>query len=57
LREIPKTPEPILEEVYHFLQYLKMRQAEDHFDGLQASHSALAKDWDSPQEDAAWANL
>lgn len=57
LREISTTPEPILAEVYHYLQYLKTRQHDDRFNGLQASHSALAKDWDSPEEDAAWANL
>lgn len=57
LREIPTTPEPILAEVYHYLQFLKSRQFDDRFDGLEASHSALAKDWDSPEEDAAWANL
>jgi hypothetical protein len=57
LREIPMTPEPILAEVYHYLQYLKTRELDDRFDGLEASHSALAKDWNSPEEDAAWANL
>jgi hypothetical protein len=57
LKEIPTTPEPILEEVYHYLQYLKTLPAEDRFNGLTASESALARDWDSPEEDAAWANL
>lgn len=57
LREIPSTPEPILAEVYHYLQYLKAKQAEERFEGLTASYSALAKDWDTPEEDAAWANL
>jgi hypothetical protein len=57
LEEISTTPEPVLTEVYHYLQYLKSRQAEEPFDGLAASHSALAKDWDTTEEDAAWANL
>ena len=57
MQEILKTPEPILAEVYHFLQFLKSKQSEDRFDGLIASHSVLAKDWDTPEEDAAWANL
>lgn len=26
-------------------------------DTMLASENALAKDWDSPEEDAAWANL
>jgi uncharacterized protein (DUF433 family) len=33
------------------------KQGEDRFDGLKASYSALAKDWDSPEEGTAWANL
>jgi hypothetical protein len=57
LREIVTTPEPILTEVYHYLRYLKTEQAGDRFDGLAASHSTLAKDWDTPEEDAAWQNL
>jgi len=57
LREIPTTPEPILAEVYHYLQYLKTRQQDDRFDGLEASQSALIKDWSTPEEDAAWASL
>lgn len=57
LREIPITPEPILAEVYHYLQYLKAKQPKERFDGLQASVSSLAKDWDTKEEDTAWANL
>jgi len=57
IQEISTTPEPILAEVYHYLRYLKTEQVADRFEGLVASHSALAKDWDSPEEDAAWANL
>ena len=29
----------------------------DTFNGLLLSESALAKDWDTPEEDAAWASL
>ena len=29
----------------------------DAFNGLLLSESALAKDWDTPEEDAAWASL
>jgi hypothetical protein len=57
MHEIPKTPEPILAEVYHYLQFLKSKQVDDAFDGLSASQSVLAKDWDTPEEDAAWASL
>ena len=57
LREISTTPEPILAEVYHYLQYLKAKGPVDRFNGILASESALAKDWSTPEEDAAWANL
>ena len=57
IQEISTTPEPILTEVYQYLRYLKTEGSADRFDGLTASHSALSKDWDTPEEDAAWANL
>ena len=57
MREIPLTPEPVLVEVYHYLQFLKTLPADDEFNGVAASESALAKDWNTPEEDAAWANL
>ncbi len=57
MREIPHTPEPILAEVYHNLQLLKSLPAGDTFNGLMTSESALSKDWDTPEEDAAWASL
>jgi hypothetical protein len=30
---------------------------DDAFNGLLLSESALAKDWNTPEEDAAWASL
>jgi hypothetical protein len=57
VREISQTPEPILTEVFHYLQYLKSKRAEDGFNGILASESSLGRDWNTPEEDAAWANL
>jgi hypothetical protein len=57
MREIPDTPEPILTEVYHYLQFLKTKGQDDGFNGLAASESVLGRDWNTPEEDAAWANL
>jgi hypothetical protein len=57
IQEIAGTPEPILAKVYQYLRFLKSKQAADRFNGLSASQSALTQDWDSPEEDAAWANL
>jgi predicted DNA-binding antitoxin AbrB/MazE fold protein len=32
-------------------------ERDDAFNGLLLSESALAKDWNTPEEDAAWASL
>ncbi len=55
VEEIEKAPEPIVREVYHYLEYLKEKA--DEFDGLALSESVLAKDWLTPEEDEAWENL
>ena len=56
-KEIDQTPEPILLEVYHYLKFLKTRPPDEGFNGLILSESVLSKDWDTPEEDRAWANL
>ena len=56
-KEIGQTPEAILLEVYHYLKFLKARPSDEGFNGLILSESALSKDWDTPEEDRAWANL
>jgi hypothetical protein len=35
----------------------KERAAMNRFNGAELSESVLARDWNSPQEDAAWSNL
>jgi len=32
-------------------------ERDEAFNGLLLSESALAKDWNTPEEDAAWASL
>ena len=55
--EMADAPEVVLREVYHYLRYLKEHANGDNFNGLAWSHSSLAKDWNTPEEDKAWANL
>ena len=55
--EIERTPEPLLREAYRYLRFLKTRADDEGFDGLAWSESALGKDWNTPEEDAAWASL
>jgi len=56
-REITNLPEPQQREVYDFARFLRHKKTEDSFNGLLLSETALAKDWNTPEEDSAWASL
>jgi Protein of unknown function (DUF2281) len=55
-QEIQHLPEDLQREVYDFARFLR-EKSDASFDVLLLSHSALGKDWDTPEEDAAWASL
>jgi hypothetical protein len=56
-KEVAALNEPLQREVYDFARFLRLRSDEDRFNGLLLSESALAKGWNTPEEDAAWASL
>lgn len=56
-REVSAMPEPLQREVYDFARFLRLKKDDDDGNGLLLSESALAKDWNTPEEDAAWASL
>jgi hypothetical protein len=56
-REIADLSEPQQLEVYDFVRFLRHKIKTDSFNGLVLSESALARDWNTPEEDAAWASL
>jgi hypothetical protein len=56
-KEVENLPEPLRREVYDFVRFLREKSADESFNGLLLSESALRKDWDTPEEDAAGANL
>ena len=56
-KEIAELPEPLQQEVYDFAVRLRKRGREESFNGAKLSEPVLARDWNSPEEDAAWANL
>ncbi len=56
-KELADMPEPLQREVYDFARSLKHKKADDSFNGLMLSETALTKDWNTPEEDAAWASL
>jgi hypothetical protein len=55
-KEVENLPEDLQREVYDFARFLR-EKSDAGFNGLFLSESALRKDWDTPEEDAAWANL
>jgi len=56
VHELERLPEQDLGKLLAFLRSLKEAHAENDVSTL-AAESALAKDWLTPEEDAAWANL
>ena len=56
-KEIENLPELLQREVYDFARFLRLKSDEESLNGLLLSESALRTDWDTPEEDAAWANL
>jgi hypothetical protein len=57
-QELEKLPEPLLQEILDFVQFLQAKYQKDK--NLQIaimSQSSLQKDWLRPEEDAAWQDL
>jgi hypothetical protein len=56
-KELAALPEPLQQKVYDFAVRLRKTAREESFNGAGLSESVLAREWNSPEEDAAWANL
>jgi hypothetical protein len=56
-RELDGMPEPLQREVYDFARFLRLKSDGEAFNGLLANEAVLGRDWDTPEEDTAWANL
>ena len=56
VRELENVPENDLDALLGFIHSLKSRSAEDATPAFLAE-SSLSKDWLSPEEEAAWADL
>ena len=56
-KEVAKLSEPLQREVYDFARFLRAKTENEAFNGLLLSETALAKDWNTPEEDKAWASL
>ena len=57
MRELETLPSVYLEEVIDFIAWLKHRKLKQIPETMLLSEAALAKDWDTPEEDEAWAGL
>jgi hypothetical protein len=57
LKEVENIPEFILEEVWTFLQFLKLKYNKDKLEASLLSEFSLEKDWLKLEEDEAWQNL
>jgi len=55
--EVEKFPEPYLDEVLDFVQFLKNKMISGKWATALASEPSLKKDWLRPEEDEAWQNL
>ncbi len=56
-KELASLPEELQQKVYEFAMRLKRNARDESFNGAELSESVLARDWNSPEEDAAWSNL
>jgi len=56
-KEIAKLPEQLQRKVYDFAVQLRKNGQDEGFNGAELSESVLGRDWNSPEEDAAWQNL
>lgn len=55
--EIEQIPEPFLDEVLDFVQFLKTKTLKERLSTAIASESSLKKDWLRPEEDEVWKSL
>jgi hypothetical protein len=56
-KEVANLSEDLQRKVYYFAVQLRKNGQQEEFNGAALSESVLARDWNSPEEDAAWANL
>jgi hypothetical protein len=57
LQEIETLPAACVGEVVDFVAWLKQRKLSRIPETMLLSEAALAKEWNTPEEDEAWANL
>jgi len=56
-KEIETLPAAILDDVIDFVAWIKQRKLSQVPETMLLSEAVLSKDWDTPEEDEAWAGL
>ena len=56
-QELETLPAACLGEVIDFVAWIKQRKLPRIPETMLLSEAVLSKDWDTPEEDEAWANL
>jgi len=56
-KELASLPEDLQRKVYDLAMRLKQHARDESFNGAELSESVFARDWNSPEEDAAWSKL
>ena len=57
VNEIEALPTECLQELVGFVENLKLRTSKILPETVAYAESSLAKDWNTPEEDEAWADL
>jgi len=57
LQEIETLPETCVSEVIDFVSWIKQRKLSHIPETMLMSEASLSKDWDTPEEDEAWAAM
>ena len=56
-KEIETLPPAILDDVIDFVAWIKQRKLSQVPETMLLCQTVLSKDWDTPEEDEAWASL
>ena len=57
ITEIESLPSEYFQEIMDFIESIRLKKLKNIPDTMILSEKSLAKDWDTPEEDEAWANL
>ena len=57
IQEIETLPTTCFDDVINFIAWIKQRKLSQILETMLLSEAVLSKDWDTPEEDEAWANL